>query len=403
MAVADGRAFGFHYEDQDVADLRPVVDPERFVLARDGSAQEVAAQAGDPAAGIVGIAGSFDFAVTLPGGGPLPAAGVTWVSVAVTHRRRGILRAMLDDLHRGYAAAGTPLAVLNASEGGIYGRFGYGVATTDRAVEVDRRRAVLRPGVPDPGGVRYAGVEEAGRHAPEVHRRWCAVQPGAVSRSDDWWSYALLDRPHQRRGASARFHLLHDDGYAAYRMDQGTCRVVDFFAATEQAHLALWRVLLALDLVTTVAVDALPADDPLPWLLTDPRAVSTTGLSDALWARVLDPAAVLGARRYAVDVDAVLQVHDPDGYADGRFRLRGGPDGAECTRTDDTPDLHLDVPALGALAFGGTRLRTLVRAGRAEVAGRAELPTPAGAGAPVEGALDVALRPEREPCAGTRF
>lgn len=186
MAVADGRAFGFHYGDQDVADLRPLVDPERFVLARDGSARDGSAQDGsaqdgtsgwgrDPAAGIVGIAGSFDFTVTLPGGTPLPAAGVTWVSVAVTHRCRGILRAMLDDLHRGYAATGTPLAVLNASEGGVYGRFGYGVATTDRAVEIDRRRAVLRPGVADPGRVRYAEAEEVGRHAPGIHRRWCAV------------------------------------------------------------------------------------------------------------------------------------------------------------------------------------------------------------------------------------
>lgn len=379
MVLADGRAFGFHFEEQDVEDLRPVLDPDRFVLARSG---------GD----LVGVAGSYPLHVTPPGGHPIPAEGVTWVSVAVTHRRRGILRAMLDELHRGYAAAGTPVALLNASEGGIYGRFGYGVASTDRQVEIDRRRAVLRPDTPDPGGVRYAGTDEVAQRAPEIHRRWAAQQPGAVSRSAAWWRFTLLDRPHQRRGATARFHLLHPDGYAAYRMDSGVCRVVDLFAATGAAHVALWRVLLALDLVSTIATDALAADDPLPWMLVDARAVRTASVADHLWARVLDPAAVLAARRYAVEIDAVLEVRDPDGYADGRFRLRGGPDGAECAPTDAAPDVALDVPALGALAFGGSRAHTLARAGRISAADPATLRR-----------FDAACLADRDPYTGTRF
>jgi predicted acetyltransferase len=383
MVLADGRAFGFHYQEQDVEDLRLVLDPDRFVLARSGS---------DRRSDLVGVSGSFPLHVTPPGGEPIPAEGVTWVSVAVTHRRRGILRAMLDELHRGYAAAGTPVALLTASEGGIYGRFGYGIAGTDRRVEIDRRRAVLRADAPDPGGVRYAETEEAAELAPGIHRRWAAQQPGAVSRSAAWWRFTLLDRPHQRRGATARFHLLHPDGYAAYRMDSGVCRVVDLFAATDAAHVALWRVLLAMDLVSTIATDALAADDPLPWMLTDARAVRTTSVADYVWARVLDTPAVLAARRYAVEIDTVLEVRDPDGYADGRVRLRGGPDGAECAHTDAPADLHLDLPALGALAFGGTRAHTLARAGRI------------GAADPVVlRRFDAACLADRDPYAGTRF
>jgi predicted acetyltransferase len=299
---------------------------------------------------------------------------------------------MMGELHSGYAGAGTPLAVLAASEGGIYGRFGYGVATASRDVEIDRARAVLRADVPDPAGVRFADTEEVRERVPAIHRRWCAVQPGALSRPPRWWEFALLDRPHQRRGGTSRFHLLHADGYVGYRLDSGVCRVVDFFAVTEEARLALWRVLLRMDLVRTITTEAVADDDPLRWLLTDARAVRTTGVADGVWARVLDTPAVLAARRYAVEVDVVLQVDDPDGYAGGRFRVRGGPDGAECAPTEAAADLCLDVPALGAVAFGGTRAHTLARAGRLS----ADAPE-------VLGRFDAACAADREPYAGTHF
>lgn len=379
MAVADGRAFGFHYSDQDVEDLRGVIDPARFLLACEDDA-------------IVGLAGSYGFDVTPPGGAPIPVEGVTWVGVAATHRRRGILRSMITELHRGYVEAGVALAVLTASEGTIYGRFGYGTTTVDRWVEIDRKRAVFRAGVPDPGGVRYVDTEEVRARVPDIHRRWCARHPGAVSRSMPWWESTLLDREHQRGGATARFHLLHPDGYAAYRMKGGTAQVVDFFAVTDEAHVALWRLLLSLDLVSTVTTRAVPADDPLPWLLADARAVHTAGVSDGMWARVLDVPAVLAARRYAVDVDVVLDVHDPGLDRGGRFRLSGGPDAATCVPSTDPPDLHVDVRALGSLTFGGTRARTLARAGLIEVTDERLLRR-----------FDAACTAEQEPRHGTGF
>lgn len=381
IARVDGRAFGVHYEDQDLHDIRLVFDPQRFLLACDP---------GDGA--VVGVAGSFPFAVTPPGGRPIPTEGVTWVSVPATHRRRGILRMMIDELHRGYVDDGVPLALLTASEGGIYGRFGYGPATAGRSTEIDRLQTVFRSGVADPGGVRYAETDEVHLHAPDIHRRWCARSPGAVSRSDEWWALMLLDRPHQRRGGTARFHLLHPDGYAAYRIDGGTCRVVDFFAVTADAHLALWRLLLSLDLVKTVTTDCLTGDDPLPWLLTDARAVRTTAVTDGLWARVLDVPAVLAARSYAVEVDTVLEVSDPTLGRGGRFRLRGGPDGAHCTPTSDAVDLHLHITALGSVAFGGTRAGTLARAGLVSAVDDRCLRR-----------FDVACTTDREPRGGTGF
>lgn len=384
MAEADGRSFGMHYTDDDVDDLRRLLDLDRYLVAED---------AGE----IVGITGSYPFEVTLPGGGHLPAAGVSWVSVAVTHRRRGILRALLAEQHQGFVADGLAVSLLTASEGGIYGRFGYGIATERRAVEIDRHRAALRRDVPAPSGVRQVGTPELRRIAPEIHRRWAAQTPGALSRSDTWWDYLLADRERHRGGDSALFHLAHPDGYVSYRIadssDPRTCRVVDAVCATDEAYTALWGTLLALDLVDTISCRSMAAGEPLQHLLADPRQLRTTSVRDGMWARVLDVPAALSARRYATEVDVVLDVHDPFLDRGGRFRLRGGPDGAECVPADTgAPVVGIGAAPLGALLFGGTDAGSLARAGLVRCDDPAVLRRVA-----------TAFRGERVPQHGTEF
>lgn len=378
----DGRAFGELSEPEDQEDVRLLLDPERFLLACDDDDT------------VAGVAGSFALDVTLPGGATLPVPGVSWVGVLATHRRRGVLRTLFTELHRGYVADGAVLSLLTATEGGIYGRFGYGPTTVDRAVEIDRRRAEFRPGVPDPGGVRFVDTGTARKHAPDVHRRWCAVTPGAVSRSDKEWDFVMRDPARHRGGASALFHLAHPDGYASFRRRDGGCEVQDLFAATEQALIALWRVVLSLDLVTTITSRrAVAVDDPLPLMLTDARVVATTGAKDGLWVRVLDAAAALGSRTYAVELDVVLEVdHDPFLDRGGRFRLRGGPEGATCEPTDAAPDLRVATVALGPLLFGGQRAFTLARAGLL-----------GGAAPEVLRRVDAAFLTDRAPRHGTSF
>jgi predicted acetyltransferase len=105
----------------------------------------------------VGTAGAFSFRMTVPGGASVPAAGVTMVSVAATHRRLGVLTSMmrrqLDDVR----SWGEPLAVLTASEPPIYGRFGYGAASFQIHAEIDTSRVELSvpPGTDDVR-LRYA-------------------------------------------------------------------------------------------------------------------------------------------------------------------------------------------------------------------------------------------------------
>jgi predicted acetyltransferase len=352
----DGASFGLDYSAVDLDDVAFDIVPERVLVAVDGER-------------FVGISAELPAPLSLPGGGDVNALGITWVSVEITHRRRGVLRAMVEKQLRDGAAAGFAAAVLLASEGGIYGRYGFGIATQTRRTVVDRRRAELARPV-DTSAVERLTTDAAREILPGLFDRWRATTPGAFGISEARWKYDLLDREHQRYGRTPLFHLVHPDGYVSYRVKgewsdnepQHQCWITQYAPITAEAHAALWQTLLSMDLVATIESHAIPLDDPLPWLLTDFRRVGTAMVSDGMWIRPLDVAALLSARTYAVEVDTVLAVDDAL-LGDARYRLRGGPDGATCERTHALPAISLDVASLGAISLGGTRLQLLARTG----------------------------------------
>lgn len=381
----DGASFGFSHEPDEIDDVLAIADPDRFLLATDAGA-------------IVGIAGDYPFAMTVPGGASVDVAGVTWVSVSPTHRRRGVLRTLMDRQLREYVDGGVPAAILTASESGIYGRFGYGAASHNSRLVIDRRRARLaNPG--DFGPVLLASAEQARAAMPAIHDRWCDQVPGALRRNAARWDVMVRDLPSARHGQSGRFYLLHADGYVAYRavMDwkdwdaHNVCRIVGYATTTPQAHAALWQVLLGLDLFSTIESEMLPLDDPIAQLLTEPRQVRPKSVTDGVWVRPLDVPVLLEARRYAIEVEAVIEVRD-ELTADGRYLLRGGPDGATCVRTDRAPDVSVSAATLGALYLGGQRLQALARAGHVQVDDDGLLRR-----------LDRALLADRAPFHGTPF
>ncbi len=362
IADLDGASFGFVYSEQELADATLDVDPDRMLVAVDDGR-------------IVGASCEVPFELTLPGG-RVGVTGLTWVSVEITHRRRGIQRSLMEQQIRTCSGRGDAAMILFASEGGIYGRYGYGIAGDTRKVVIDRGGARLRRPV-DGSGVTRLSTEQARDVLPGIYDRWRQQTPGAVDRNANRWQLQLLDRAGQRHGMSGLFHLVHADGYVSYRIKSEwndghpahVCFLVDYVVITPEAHAALWQVLLAMDMVGRFESYRVPLDDPLPQLLTDPRRVRTVELNDGLWVRPLDVAALLSARTYAVDVAAVLQVRDPVLGA-GSYRLVGGPDGARCEASRAEPDVVLDVAELGSLVLGGRRLPPLVAAGRVQVADR---------------------------------
>ena len=328
---------------------------------------------------IVAASRNYSLEITMPGGQLLPAAGISEVSVLPTHRRRGLLRSMMEQLLDDAVARGEPLAMLTASEGGIYGRFGFGVTIRTSTVEIDTRQAEF-VGPPAHGTLRLVDADEARALEPGVFDRVRRHQPGAVSRFDPWWP----DEQFQTE-LGTRFDVVHEspdgsvDGYLTYglrsegNLHEPAYRLVfrELIAGDPDATYALLRYACEVDLVrTVVAIDA-PIDFAAGWMLASPRAARQRDIRDFLWTRVLDVPAALEARTYSVpgggSAALVLEVRDssrPGGRADGRFQLVGGADGASVVATDAEPDIVLDIAALSAAWLGGVAFSTLARAGR---------------------------------------
>jgi predicted acetyltransferase len=332
----------------------------RSMIPRDGS---IVACDGDD---IVGMSHYLDLNMTVPGGAVLPVAGVTLVAVAPTHRRRGVLRAMYTELHSRIADARYPIAALTASEGGIYGRFGYGPATVEVELTVERRRAQLRADAPDPGGVRLVKPAECGAEFAAIYDRWRARTPGGLVRPRALWDELLADRETERRGGTELFSMLHPDGYALYRVfgdDPMMVRVAELTAVTPHAHIALCRALLGLDLMEKVVFGTHPAD-PLPYVLTDARQARLTYYEDDLWLRLMDIPAALEARSYRDELTTVLEVSDGFRSDGGRFALEIRDGRARCVPTSAQADVRTDLDVLGSLYFGSHRASVFAAANR---------------------------------------
>jgi predicted acetyltransferase len=379
---ADAR--GFHHARPTEAELAA----ERAVFADrrvHGVYDEASAEPEVPVATI----SSWPTGLSVPGGRSVDAWAVSSVTVAPTHRRRGIARAMLEAELRSGVEAGAALAVLTATEATIYGRFGFAPAARSATVVVDRRRA--RWTGPDaPGRVHLVEPASLRDLAPQLARRAVARTPGEIDR----WP-GMLDRvlglvdpeaETSRRIRAIRYDDEHGEaqGFATFHVtrepDRPGSLQFDFFAAaTDDAERALWRTLIEVDFVDEVRALLRSVEEPLPWLIEDPRAVTVTDVVDHLWVRVLDPVSALRARRFGAPGLLTLEIDDPLGHAEGVYELEVAADGrAEVQRVDEQPAaspaaarrrrragaLRLGVNELGSIFLGDVRASTLVRAGR---------------------------------------
>ncbi|ANB07144.1 hypothetical protein SAM40697_3186 [Streptomyces ambofaciens] len=337
---------------------------------------------------------SFDQEVTAVGGALVPADAISNVTVSPTHRRRGLLtRMMAQDL----AAAkerGDVLATLIAAEYPIYGRYGFGPATTMTEWTVDVPRAGLdaRWAAPEDGGrIDLVDGEDVRKLGPELHERLRRAQPGAVSRAELWWQIRTGVLSTDGSPWTEPFYAVYRsaegevEGMVSYKADDrwgdakqplNTATVQWLLAVTPAAERALWSYLCSIDWVTTVKSGWRSPDDLLPHLLPDPRAARITTQADWLWVRILDVVRALEARTYEGSGSLVLEVEDRAGLSGGRWRLEAGADGASCTPTTESAHLVLDVAELAALWLGdesAVRLAALgrvreIRAGAARVA-----------------------------------
>jgi predicted acetyltransferase len=325
---------------------------------------------------IVGTTAAFTMPITVPGG-EVSVPYVTCVGVKATHRRRGVnsalMRSQLDDAHE----RDEPIAVLTASEGGIYGRFGYGLAAYGLSIDVPVGRSAFVRGYHPAGSMRFVSRENAIPSILEVHEAVRRERPGMPALNETRLVYRLHDHDPEKDGST--LFALHEgedgvDGFVIYRVKhkwsasvpESSLKVRDLQASSPAAYADLWRFVLDVDLVARVTASGRPVDDPLLHLVAEPRRLRAT-LTDGLWVRVVDVAHALRRRRYAAAGRVVLEVRDrfcP--WNDATYALEGGPDDAKCEPTDATPDLVCSANDVGAAYLGGSSFRQLQRAGLVE-------------------------------------
>lgn len=317
---------------------------------------------------LVGTVNSYTSRLVAPGGARLPHAAVTHVGVLPTHARRGIAAALLRRQLADIAERGEVVASLRATQGGIYERFGYGVAGSAARLELDVRGARLRDTVPAAGPVRLLAPADAWEVPAKIYATAEVSWTGAIDRPSYWWRLQELFRGHGHVAVHGEPGA--EDGFLRYRAADAadwprsprrTVVVDDFVATSAAAWVGLVRHLLAVDIVDTVVFTAIAPDTPLRSLLTDERAARITEIRDETWLRLVDVPAALARRAYRPGAPVTVAVTDPILPANtGAYRVTD--DGV--TAVDTPPDLTADTASLAAAYLGGTPWRHLALAGR---------------------------------------
>ena len=323
----------------------------------------------------VGTVDSFESPLSVPGGGDIPAWAISMVTVAQSHRRRGIARELLESELRTAAALGIPMAMLTVSESTIYHRFGFAPATSAADLTIDTRRARYSGPVPD-GRVQLVPLATVRAQVDELYRTARLASPGEMQVWPRRWDQIFGTADEKDIGKQPRA-VRYDDaagttqGFAVYRMKElehdftgHTAEVEYLMANTPDAYAALWRFLLELDLTSTVHALLRSVDEPLRWLIDDFRAM-TVETYDHLWLRILDVPATLQAREYYAPARLIIEVADALGHAAGTYRFDStGSIPAIEPVEPGTPDLILSINELSAIYLGGISAVTLKKANR---------------------------------------
>lgn len=356
------RAFGEDMPEEAIAAMRRIFEFDRSIAVF------------SPAGDMVATAGAYTFDLALPGGTEAPCSGVTVVSVRQDHRRRGLLNRMMRHLLDDAERRGEPIAALWASEGAIYGRYGFGPAIPMQRLQVPRAKLVLRDPVPT-SDIEVVAPEDAPERLAPLYEAARRQRPGLLSRTEAWWHHLVVhDPPGERDGAGPRtIAVLPDGGYVIYRLrprwgeagvPDGVVIVAEMIALHPEATAALWSYLAMTDLAASVRAPVRPLDDPLPAMVIDASQVQATSFPP-VYLRILDVATAFEARRYRVDGRLTFAVDDPT-YPErsGTFLLEAADGVARCEPTTEDPQLRLGTEALSTVFLGGVSPRLLAAARR---------------------------------------
>jgi len=346
-----------------------------------------------------GVVNGYASSVTLPGGRCVPHLSVTHVGVSPDATRRGIARQLLVEQLRRARASGYVVAGLRASDTGIYGRYGYGIASWSVRHELDLTRAALAIAAPR-DGLRIVDAHESFPIFRQIAESDPTPRATTLSRWDGWWAmqeYRMLHgtTPHHavvfgsegKERGYLRFHIEPSDNW--FTSSQRTVIVDDLVAHDDEAWRGLIGHLFTQDILHRAIFPSRPIDDPLPLLLRNPRTLAISGQRDESWIRPLDLAALLSARRFGGARQIAIAVDD-DLFPENEGTWSIGPKGA--AKTEERPDARIAIAELAALVFGASQASALQASSRIWTAS-----------AEVAEELDFTFSSNRHPHSGISF
>lgn len=327
--------------------------------------------------------GHYEKSFNVGGESLIPAHLITEVTVAATHRRQGILSAMMRESLETAVAADRPVALLTASESVIYGRFGFGIATRAAKYELSTARGVGFK-APRVGTVSNVDPSKIGDVAAEIFAAYHAATPGSVDRQSSYreyktgaWSDDITMPNKSLRALIYRGESGAPEGFATYAFNgwgwkPPTVSIRNLVAASDTAERELFRYLTNMDLIEKVVWPKGPVDTALFHALEDSEALGTVSVGHDLWVRVLDVPRTLSSRSWLRDGTFSLSVQDSLDYAAG-FYVVSVLDGVATVSLESgderQADMSLDISALGSLLLGEVSISQLIRAGLVSVAG----------------------------------
>lgn len=362
--IAVRGSLGDHTNRESTAFMRAHrVEIDRLLVCMDGNT-------------MAGSGGADSFDMTLPGGVQVPVAGVAYITTAPTHRRRGVQRNIMNRIHNDARERGDVASILWASQSLLYGRYGYGNTMPVHNWHIDLRHTSYEHAPEWSGDYVKVERDEAIPLMTEAYERTRLHRTGMITRTAKRWLYEI--HPVETKD---EFFVIYKEGddafaYARYTIDKdpddefkGTLHVVEAVAATDAAHAALWRYLFDQELVDDLKAHARPVDDPLIWMLAEPRRLRRT-LTDAIWMKFLDIPAMLEQRTYPVEDSLTLQIIDAETKEARNFAVEFGLEGATCRETSSHPELVMDEAELAAMYAGAVECSMLSDIGLVEVSAR---------------------------------
>ena len=334
-----------------------IFPPDRNIMAMDGDK-------------IVGNALSYPMVMNIPGATSKIAA-VASVSVQATHRRKGLNRKMMKFQLENIHEREEPLAVLQATESIIYGRYGYGMASFNDTLEIERSHSKFAEPFEPSGQLSFIERDEAKNIFPKIYSRAILGRNGMIERTPEWWE-ARFDLPSwDNRIETGIWNVKYTKdtellGYVRFRIDDSTLHVIELMSTNLESYKSLWQFCLQMDLTKNIKAYQRPTDEDLKWILADPRRLNAKS-KDQNWVRLVNVQEALSNRKYWIDGSINIKVVDDFlDWNNNTYSISSENGESECIKTNEDPDIILNVRDLGATYLGGINFSVLQKAGRVE-------------------------------------